>query len=45
MNNLYFDILYQLNLVTKLLEKEQNPIKITRYKGIQEALLYVLERI
>jgi len=41
---LFEDIIYQLNLVEKLLEKENNPIKRCRYLGIEEALLYILER-
>lgn len=41
---LFEDIVYQLRLVEKLLEKETNPFKRCRYLGIEEALLYILER-
>ena len=41
---LLLEILYQLHLIEKLLEKEQSPIKRVRYEGMKEALLYILEK-
>ena len=41
---LWLEILYQLHLIEKLLEKEQSPIKRVRYEGMKEALLYILEK-
>ena len=40
---LWLEILYQLHLIEKLLEKEQSPIKRVRYEGMKEALLYILD--
>lgn len=43
MYELYFlEILYQLNLLEKLLEKEENVLKRAKYEGMKEALIYVL---
>ena len=43
MCELYFlEILYQLNLLEKLLEKEENVLKRAKYEGMREALIYVL---
>ena len=41
---LLFEILYQIHLLEKLLEKEQSPIKRVKYEGMKEALLFVLEK-
>ena len=41
---LWLEILYQLHLIEKLLEKEQSPIKRVRYEGMKEAQLYILEK-
>ena len=41
---LFFEIISQLHLLDKLLEKEQNPIKIAKYEGMKEALLFILEK-
>ena len=43
-DELFLEIIYQLHLLEKLLEKENNPIKQVRYNGMKEALLYVLEK-
>jgi len=42
--DLLFEILYQLHLLEKLLEKEQSPIKRVRYEGMRDALLFVLKK-
>ena len=41
---LVLEILYQINILDKLLEKEQSPIKRVRYEGMREALMFVLEK-
>ena len=41
---LLLEILYQLHLVEKLLEKEKDTIKRAKYEGIKEALLFILEK-
>ena len=41
---LLIEILYQLHLLEKLLEKEPSPIKRVRYEAMKEALLFVLEK-
>lgn len=41
---LLLDILYQLNLLEKLLNIEQNPIKRVKYEAMRDTLLYVLEK-
>ena len=40
--DVFLEILYQLHLLDKLLEKEQNVLKKAKYEGMKEALLYVL---
>jgi len=40
---LYLLILYKLTIIEKLLEKETDIFKQTRYKAIQETLLFILE--
>jgi hypothetical protein len=40
--DIYFEIIYQLHLLDKLLEKEKNVLKIAKYEGMKEALLYIL---
>lgn len=40
--DIYFEIIYQLHLLDKLLEKEKSVLKIEKYRGMKEALLYVL---
>lgn len=42
MPDIYFEIIYQLHLLDKLLEKEKNVLKIAKYEGMKEALLYIL---
>lgn len=40
--DIYLEIIYQLHLLDKLLEKEKNVLKIAKYEGMKEALLYIL---
>ena len=42
MQDIYIEILYQLHLLDKLLDKEQNVLKKAEYEGMREALIYVL---
>ena len=42
-SEIYLDIIYQLYLLDKLLEKETNVNKRLKYEGMKEALLYVLK--
>lgn len=39
---MYFEIIYQLHILEKLIAQESNPFKLNRYKGMRDALLYVL---
>jgi len=43
-DELFLEILYQLNLLEKLIKKEQSPIKRVKYEGMKEALLFVLKK-
>jgi hypothetical protein len=43
-SELFLEIIYQLHLLDKLLEKEQNVLKIVKYEGMKKALLYILEK-
>lgn len=43
-NELFVDIIYQLRLLDKLIEKETNPIKRVRYEGMRDAFIYILEQ-
>lgn len=40
--DIYFEIIYQLHLLDKLLDREKNVLKIAKYEGMKEALLYIL---
>ena len=42
--DLLIEILYQLHLIEKILEKEQSPIKRVRYEGMRDAFLHILEK-
>ena len=42
--DLLIEILYQLHLIEKILEKEQSPIKRVKYEGMRDAFLYILEK-
>ena len=41
-SDIYLEILYQLHLLDKLLDKEQNVLKRAKYEGMRDALIYVL---
>lgn len=41
-SEIFLEIIYQLHLLEKLLEKEQNVLKRAKYEGMKEALLYIL---
>ena len=41
---LWLEIIYQINLLEKLLDKETSPIKRVKYEGMLEALLFILEK-
>ena len=41
-SDIYFEIVYQLYLLEKLLDKERNILKRAKYEGMKEALMYIL---
>lgn len=43
-DELYLEIIYQLYLLEKLIEKEPSPIKVVRYEGMRDALMYILSK-
>lgn len=40
--DLFLDILYQIYLLDKLLDKEKDVLKLAKYEGMKESLLYIL---
>lgn len=44
-DELYLELLYQINLLYQILSREEDVLKIEYYKGMLDSLLYILSII